>query len=114
MKRLIGAVTIAMSIAISTSPAQAKWMDGNELLAICDSSDSADKIQCMGYIQGVLDASDSSLGSKEIPPVDTPDNVTAGQLKDIVIAYLKANPEKRHTQASDLVFTALVRAFGQK
>jgi hypothetical protein len=40
-----------------------------------------------------------------------PDEVTRSQIRDVVCAYLEANPANRHWEAPVLVFNALVDGF---
>jgi Rap1a immunity proteins len=83
----------------------AVFMDGNALLRSC-SAPRGDIYQgeCLGYIQGVVDA--GSANSRICPSV----NIELQQLVDIVIRYLKAHPENRHLAAAQLVEIA-VRSF---
>lgn len=41
----------------------------------------------------------------------TPDNVTNGQMEDIVVKYLKDHPDERHMLAAILVVKAMTKAF---
>jgi len=57
---------------------------------------------CVGYIIGVVDASNL------VCPENT---VNVGQLSDIVIKYLKENPATRHYNATGLVQISLAPLF---
>jgi hypothetical protein len=64
---------------------------------------------CLGYIDGVADALDKNIinGYKAC----VPDGVTAGQLQDVVVQYLRLNPADRHFLAFGLVADAISKAF---
>ena len=87
-----------------TSTANAAFYTGNDLYNKLTSSDSSDRILGMGYIAGIYDVFDgSSICAKQ--------NVTLGQLKDIVIKKLAEKPEYRHMTADNFVYVALSEAF---
>jgi len=87
----------------------ATFKDGNKLLAHCQADDPGWLI-CDGYVKGISDALDGN-------PIDgfracLPTGVIIGrQVKDIAIAWLKANPQYRHFSAATLVAEALSEAF---
>mgnify|MGYP001240467614 CR=1 FL=1 len=96
--------------------AHAGFKDGNRLLSDCDAGDSSrtDNLSwgaCMGYILGAADAlgfwSAIASGTSCLPPTSQ-----AGQVKDIVVKYLRDNPAKRHFEAHILIYGALKDAFG--
>lgn len=58
-----------------------------------------------GYIAGVLNAG-SAFGVFSIP-----ENVTNGQIWDVVRHYLESHPESRQTDSTTLIVTALRQAW---
>lgn len=101
------------SIVIATwllwsSPAFAATFEvGNALLQDCIQEQH---LFCLGYIVAISDVlmnGNSVNGYKACEPMD----VTAGQLKDIVVQYLRLNPAERHLGASGLVADAISKAF---
>lgn len=87
-------------------------MDGNKLyLALSSSSSSADHLIAYAYI----DASVSSIPylSKDIgfKEVCVSDEVTNGQIYDVVRNYLEKYPEKRHLNAYLLTIAAVSISF---
>jgi len=87
-----------------TTPAQAQVVfTGNTFFDYCSArEDSLSAGLCLGYIQGVLESSTSTC----IIP-----GVTFGQLKDVVVRFLRTNPQNRHNQASLLVEEAIQEAW---
>lgn len=100
MKKL---ATILLFFSIS---AQAAFIDGNKLLEYAKEEDRTGNPSTMlyGYIAGVHDAFDSVA-------VCTPPNATLGQLKAIVIKYLKENPETWANNGDKVIYFALGAAF---
>lgn len=89
---------------------------GNDLLTECEAgepprSDSLNWGICMGYVTGAADALGfwSAVGTGKSC---IPQGSQAGQMRDIVIKYLRDNPARRHFDAQALVFGALKEAFG--
>jgi len=80
---------------------------GNELLEKCESGNTADINVCRAYIVGARDGG-IIAGDKTF---ETPSDSDAKQLADVVVKYLKNNPENRHLQAGILVMKALRKAF---
>ncbi len=87
--------------ALACSSAQADFKDGNRLLAQLQSNTS-DYVNALGYITGVADA---LRGVTHCPP----NNVTAGQLADMVKQHLEAVPGVRH-YAADLHISHVMKA----
>jgi len=66
---------------------------------------------CVGYITGSFDA---LKGSEEYKCVAQEKIVTVGQIKEVVIAYLRKKPESRHFTAESLIRNAIFHAFCKK
>lgn len=99
---------------LSAASALANFQDGNSLFKSCTVREdspifTAAQMHCVGYIQAISDALEVTKISGHA--VCSPDNVTAGQLKDIVTQWLQAKPKLRHLAASRLVAAALQDAF---
>lgn len=103
------AITLALVAALAGS-AHAEFVDGNKLLQLLQGEDRkntdgiSDFLQGLGYITGV---SDTMRGVVHCPP----NNITAGQLTDMVKNHLLANPELRHHTGDRLVGFVLKRAW---
>lgn len=82
--------------------AHAEFMTGNQLHSKLNSSEVSERIQALGYIQGVFDAGQHYRHC-------APDNIgiTAGQVRDIVLNYLNAKPSVRNFTADLLIIDAL-------
>ncbi len=110
MKRLLLCAVLVVGMAGPAGAANV-FLDGNQLLAHCQNASSVQKAVCFGYVQGVADA----LNYKN--PVDTfhacitTPGVTVQRVTDIAVAWLEANPSKRHHAAHGLVAAALQEAF---
>jgi hypothetical protein len=96
MKKFL--VTLIMVPAM----AHAEFFTGNQLLAKMNSTEVSERIQAIGYIQGVFDTGQHLKHC-------APDNagITAGQIQDITRSYLEKNPAVRNLSADLLITEAL-------
>jgi hypothetical protein len=85
-------------------------LDGNDLLRLCTSELPVDVTFCMGYVEGVRDGLVWGTIERK-PSFGIPAQVKSGQLKDVVVKYLKEHPENRHKEAGFLTIGALKDAF---
>ena len=85
------------------SAARAEWMSGRQLAETCATGVAVDRAMCVAYVMGVLD------GYRErAQPVRTPADATAGQVRDVVAAYIAENPEKQTLEGRELVKAAVL------
>ncbi|MBB3861925.1 hypothetical protein GGQ88_003215 [Novosphingobium hassiacum] len=99
-------LVLATGLALSTVPARAEWMSGNQLHDTCSSGTAVDKALCLSYVMGVLD------GSRFLDqPFKTPTGATGGQVRDVVAKYLEDHPETRDQPARTLVKAAVIGAW---
>ncbi len=92
---------------------------GNQFLLQCgdmmgkSSSDAFQRGECFGYVEG-LDAGAKSIvaleGLKQ-PPYCMPEEVTIGQIANILLKFIKDHPEKTDIPASVLAVDSLMLAF---
>lgn len=87
-----------LAIALGATAAHAEFLDGNALLQRIQSTNATDSAIAVGYVIGVHDA---TRGSKHC----SPDGISSGQVRDMVLRSLLAVPEKRHLTA-DLIIAA--------
>jgi|HubBroStandDraft_2_1064218.scaffolds.fasta_scaffold48379_5 hypothetical protein len=96
------------------------FFTGNDLLRHCEHSDASSSARCMGYIVGAVDMigglqSSSDRSGDEMwrfRSVCFPKQMDVNQVTDVVVKFLKENPEKRHQPASMLITIALIKAWG--
>lgn len=111
MKKIFFCILLSL-LAID---ANAQFRDGNRLLSELESSSSVERTNALNYIIGAFDTInevDMALNK------DTknfmfcqPQNMTAGQLSDMVKNYLKNNPQIRHMPGPEIVWQVLRIAF---
>ena len=99
-----------LAVLLGTSAARAEWMNGDHLFRACNLESSAGNALVMGYIQGIEDAS-SVPTNIEGPRYCLPDNTNSGQLKNLICAWLRANPGRRHLKGSDVVKQTLTETW---
>ncbi|MGY3437026.1 MULTISPECIES: Rap1a/Tai family immunity protein [unclassified Marinovum] len=94
-------------LAISGSPASAQ--DGNFLFRQCTNNAVDSKAMCAGFVGGA--AGLIPYAPLYSSAVCLPSGVTYPQMVDVVIAFLRNNPARRHEFASPLIARALAEAF---
>lgn len=106
MKRLIAAGLLL--VGSWAGPSQASFLTGNKLQTVCGQS----RDECTAYIMGALDMmSFSQMTSGSGKFLCMPDSVDSDQVTDVVLKYVRDNPEKRHWPAGAVVWAAAVSAF---
>jgi hypothetical protein len=98
------------------SPVYLDFRTGREVLEKCAPTATPEimKVHCLGYIQGISDAlalatevADGIYGYRACRP----ESITAGQLRDIVISYLKSHPEELRFKSPSVVVKILGETF---
>ena len=112
MKTMIGGLSVKKALALlllATSAAAQQpnqggnFYSGNDLHDRCETQTVAKQNFCFGYVAAIADAN----RYRQCSPAD----ITLGQLKDVVSAYLRANPANRHMDADVLVLAAINQAW---
>ena len=114
-------ISLVVGLLLNSS---ASYADGNELLQQCsevvkimDGKTTDDQFgagYCIGLIDGVrttLSAVREISGNEAVIDTCIPENVNNGQAIRVVLAYLRANPEKLHFDEGVLTIVALQEAF---
>jgi hypothetical protein len=101
----------ALPPAIQEGPrTRVSYYDGNALLDLCQQHSDV----CVVYMQAVNDALfTASFGTSRDVPYCIPSGAKATQIRDIVVQYLNAHPERRQILASTLTIEALSQAWPQ-
>jgi hypothetical protein len=84
---------------------------GNDILAVCTATRSSDQLLCAGWVAGLAEGIKTMniAGGRNV--VCFPDQSTVGQYRDIILAYLRADPVNRHFASGVLGVSALMRAY---
>lgn len=104
---------IAAALLFAATPANARETvtdDGNELLDICSKEGYFSQGYCLGYIRALSSGVDMLLYTNKQRICYGP-NITIGQVRDVVLAYLRRNPAKRNENAMVLVSWASAEAW---
>jgi hypothetical protein len=119
---LLAAVIAGGQIPHTVPPGTADtWVfeNGNDLFQRCNSSLVSDQTFCMGYIVGAADL----VGLEQVSngpdntilwkfrSVCAPQGVTVQQIKDVVLKYMRDNPERRADSGASLVVQAISQAW---
>jgi len=102
-------------VSASTDAQRVSLTTGNKLLEACESKGEFDQEFCHGYITGVSDMEGiNTAAHPEQRRSCIPEDVTNGQIKDVVLKYLRDHPEDRHLLAAILIVEAVSKAFSCK
>jgi hypothetical protein len=106
IRQLILGTALGAALGLSAvSSAQDNTHDGNELLHHLEQPGSYNEAFAFGYVIGV----ENYLHADKL--ICTPEGVRFGQMRDVVIKYLRDNPAQRHQSRFVLVLDALQAAF---
>jgi Rap1a immunity proteins len=96
-----------MLVPISEGSSQdGRVSTGNWWFALCVKNEP----MCTGYIAAVVDIYEFTHAPSYCPPRG-PNGANIGQVQDIVVKYVRDNPEKRHLPFMRLTLDALEKAF---
>jgi predicted RecA/RadA family phage recombinase len=110
LSRLSVLVALGLCLTPNTAIAAAPrdgLATGNDLLAACTSPKPLEYGMCMGYISGVVDG--FLVGDRT--SVCIPAGVTRGQMRDVVLSGIAANPKERTQEAYAGTLLALSRHY---
>ncbi len=112
------ALTLAALLVLSTNVmAHEHFPDvtvGNGLLSLCESEPGYAAGLCMGYIMGARYGFEDGARVGSAPwelRFCIPEGVTYGQMVDVVVAYIEANPATRHKDSMVHTLTAFRKAW---
>ncbi|HEY1794833.1 MAG TPA: Rap1a/Tai family immunity protein [Stellaceae bacterium] len=108
MRRCLYAVATAVFAA--AGPARAGIEDGTALYRYCSATIGAFEMYCFGYVDSVVNDMriyGSVHGYRACLPTLLEDN----QRRDIIVAFLRRNPEAARSDATGLIARALAEAF---
>lgn len=87
-------VTTAILMAAATAVAHAEFKTVNDLFN--ELTDNSRRSFAIGYVVGVHDATEQALHCSPI-------GITAGQISDLVLQWMRANPAERHRPGDVIV-----------
>jgi len=108
MHRTVLATLVALCILVPN--AQARFVTGQNLLRFCESKAPSDKAICLGFVDGVIDTIDV-LRSIQGAPSCFPSRVEPRQAIDVIVRWLKANPDDQRYAAAGLTINAVADAW---
>lgn len=118
--------TLALAMLAATAPthAHAEFRSGNDVYRYCTRTDTNyDRIyqdfMCLAYIQGAHDGLEAGAYhvtyranlNEDYLIVCVPEGVEVGQIKEIVVDYLRSHPADRNLSAAILVYAALAEVY---
>jgi hypothetical protein len=95
------------TLACGTAAAQrVSKVDGAKLMAVCTGKQVTG---CDAYLDGFTDAIEE--GGRAHALACVPKAATGTELRDVVVTWLKANPQAQHDNAATVARTALAKAY---
>jgi hypothetical protein len=106
------AIMIAAALMTATPAHGSTTMqnNGNGMLSDCTNDSIFHSGVCLGYIQGIY-ASVNVMMAMSGKGICYPEQVTLGQIRDVVISYLRRNPQSRHENSVLLYMKAVTEAW---
>jgi Rap1a immunity proteins len=90
------AIVISLAFFAGETKAAGVFHSGNTLYAKCTSPETYDRAYCLGYLVGAVDMMEGDEAC-------TPQGMTAGQVQDIFLKYMREHPELRDKRADHLI-----------
>ena len=100
MRKLLATVLFVPCIA------HAEFFSGNLLLSRMNSTETVDRVIALGYVMGVFDALAGAIHCAPAGP-----EITSGQIRDMVKAWIEQNPGQRHRMADRIIGDVLKQAW---
>jgi hypothetical protein len=108
---LVGAfAAVAIYAQVAEAGFPGHFLSGNELYGYCTSAEGFGIGLCRGYVEGVIDHLEATRANANMPAC-LHTGITADQASDVVLKYLKRNPERRDEPAWSLVLGAVTDAW---
>src|SRR5438105_2262594 len=116
MRSILGfALMCAATMQASAQYPNGFYVDGNALMTWCQPRNAAgpNNPLCIGFVAGVSDAVNFSrqFTGKGPNTSCTPPQVTIPQVADVVLGYMKRNPDKRDVAAAAVIVAAIDEAW---
>ena len=111
------AVALFWSVSVLSQPVGVNnFATGNDLYRLCSDQYDPAQMFCQGYVEGgayAIDVVNSAKahGIYTLACLPESGKVSVGQVRDIVVQWLTAHPERRHQPAAAEALWALATAF---
>ena len=104
---------IAIAVMSVSSPANAAFYTGGDLLSYCEGESVGEVSDCYSYLAGIVVAHDGIL--RDLPESAQlfcmPIGATLGQLRKAYCKYSNEKPQLLHYDAAGMVIRAFAKAF---
>ena len=113
---LLWPVSVFSQTTVTPDFSVTSFLSGNDLFHVCSNGRDVVRQLCEAYVEGVVDTVMAVNAMKTngyaIPSTCPPkEHLAPDQVKDVVVQYLTAHPEKRHEIAAGHALLALQAAF---
>lgn len=112
------AAALVSCLCLALIPVDARGgQTGRDFLELCSGSESWTEGYCTGYVTGAGELIDGLLLEKDLKTTldgkafCLPDDLRKGQVRNLVLDYLRAHPEVRDKQMTSITWAALIETF---
>ncbi len=109
---MIGLIVLLPGAAAAERDEVLRFVDGNELLQLCDTVLDRNIGSCRGYVMGVFYDMLLTARVTDLEDICSLRGVTDSDAVDAVHQWLLANPEKRNSPVAEVIREAIYDAFG--
>lgn len=108
MRRIAQVILASTAVLGFSGAASADDWTGNYLLSLCEGPHPFQAGVCVGFIAGVLQSNDLMRGEFR---TCVPRGVSPKQAVDVLIKFLRQNPQQRHLPSLAVVQLAMLQEF---
>ncbi len=112
------AAALASCLCLALLPVDARGSQtGQDFLELCSGGESWTEGYCTGYVTGAGELIDGLLLEKDLKPAldgkafCLPEDLRKGEVRNLVLDYLRAHPEVRDKQMTSITWAALIETF---
>ncbi len=118
-RKAIGSAAVLLScLCLALLPGDVRGgQTGRDFLELCSGSESWTEGYCTGYVTGAGELIDGLLLEKDLKAAlgdkafCLPADLQKGQVRNLVLDYLRAHPEVRDKQMTSITWAALIETF---
>jgi hypothetical protein len=117
-------LTVGILTSASGAPSQTRQSTdnatGNDFYSLCTSTDAFNRVRCVSLLEGFVSGNRiaywevgrrAKMNGDRLRSFCLPDEATTGQIRDVVVSFLRDVPQARHMPSAALIHTSLERAF---
>jgi hypothetical protein len=106
-------LALVVAVCVTRPAATEDVARGNNFYTLCSDAvgPTADRLVCLAYVKGLYDMAGYLQPPSKAGLVCAPDAVTMDQYLDILLKYLRDNPERRQALTAELMWEAVSKVY---